>query len=295
MEQKLTYIKDIHFINSAVSSLECLKEMYKDGVFSKAELPQNLSQDISGLSDNIKSPLKRRMSQLSLGIFQALQNGGAKNLREEDEIYLFTSFAEIDTSNKIIADLELNNSKLVSPVLFHNSVHNTPLGYYTIINKLHNYCLAVSDGINTGKSFVDLIKFLVQVNPQFVIAAGDEYSPFYDLETEYNYRLFSHFISYKTEKSVNDQKGFFLKIEWGTWQNIIDTVSEYDNIIADKESFTKLRDKTNAELLTDYPIVADSPISVITRLALPFILELSGKTAVIGQNDGKYFLFEVVL
>lgn len=295
MKQELAYIKDIHFINSAVSSLDDLKEMYKSGVFSKTELSENLSQEIPGLYDNIKSPLKRRMSQLSLGIFQALQNGGAKNLREDDEIYLFTSFAEIDTSNKIIADLELNNSKLVSPVLFHNSVHNTPLGYYTIINKLQNYCLAVSDGINTGKSFVDLIKFLVKVNSQFVIAAGDEYSPFYDLEIKYDYQLFPHFISYKIEKSTIEQKGFFLKLEWGTWQDVIDSVSGYDRIIADKESFIKLKDNTNAELLTDYPIVADSPISITTRLALPFILEFSGKTAVIGQCDEKYFLFEVVL
>lgn len=294
MKQKLSYIKDIHFINSAVSSLGGFKEIYNGGILSKAELSKNLSQEIPGLSDNIKSPLKRRMSQLSLGIFQVLQNGGAKNLREEDEIYLFTSFAEIDTSNKIIADLELNNSKLVSPVLFHNSVHNTPLGYYTIINKLHNYCLAVSDGINTGKSFIDLIKFLVQINPQFVIAAGDEYSSFYNLETKCDYRLFPHFISYKIEES-DDQKGFFLKVEWETRQNIIDCVSEYDRIIADKESFAMLKGKTNAELLTDYPITADSPISIITRLALPFILELSGKTAVIGQCNGKYFLFEVVL
>ena len=139
MEQEFTYIRDIHFINSNVSSLDSLREMYSNGLFSAVKLPENLSQEIPGLSDNIKSPLKRRMSQLSLGVYQALQNGGAKNLREDDEIYLFTSFAEIDTSNKIIADLELNQSKLVSPVLFHNSVHNTPLGYYTIINKYHNY------------------------------------------------------------------------------------------------------------------------------------------------------------
>lgn len=295
MKQEFAYIKDIHFINSVVSSLESFKEMHRNGVFSRAELSENLSQEIPGLSDNIKSPLKRRMSQLSLGIFQALQNGGAKNLQEDDEIYLFTSFAEIDTSNKIIADLELNNSKLVSPVLFHNSVHNTPLGYYTIINKLHNYCLAVSDGINTGKSFVDLIKFLVKVNPRFIIVAGDEHSSFYDLEIKYNYQLFPHFISYKIEKSENEQTGFFFKSEWETWQNVADSISEYDHVIADKETFTNLEGKVKAELLTDYPIAADSPISIIIRLAFPFILGLPGKTAVIGQCDGKYFLFEVVL
>lgn len=295
MKQEFAYIKDIHFINSAASSAEDFKEMYRSGVFSRAELSEKLSQVIHGLSDNIKSPLKRRMSQLSLGIFQVLQNGGAKNLQEDDEMYLFTSFAEIDTSNKIIADLELNDSALVSPVSFHNSVHNTPLGYYTIINKLHNYCLAVSDGINTGKSFVDLIKFLVKVNPQFVIAAGDEHSAFYDLEIKYNYLLFPHFISYKIGKSENEQTGFFLKIEWETWQKVADSISEYDYVIADKESFLKLEGKIKAELLTDYPIVADSPISIVTRLALPFILELHGKTAVIGQCDGKYFLFEAVL
>jgi hypothetical protein len=295
MKQEFTYIKDIHFINSNVSSLDTLKEMYSNGVFSRVQLSDTLSQEISGLTDNIKTPLKRRMSQLSLGAFEALQQGGAKNLREEDEIYLFTSFAEIDTSNKIIADLELNNSKLVSPVLFHNSVHNTPLGYYTIINKYQNYCLAVSDGINTGKSFVDLIKFLVKVNPEFVIVGGDEHSSFYELEIKYNYCLFPNFVSYKMIRNENEQKGFFLKFENVTWKDIEKSLPEYDRVIADKESFLALDGKLETELLTEYPIVADSPISIITRLSLPFMLELSGKTAVIGQFGGKYFLFEVII
>jgi hypothetical protein len=295
MKQEFTYIKDIHFINSNVSSLDTLKEMYSNGVFSRVQLSDTLSPEISGLTDNIKTPLKRRMSQLSLGAFEALQQGGAKNLREEDEIYLFTSFAEIDTSNKIIADLELNNSKLVSPVLFHNSVHNTPLGYYTIINKYQNYCLAVSDGINTGKSFVDLIKFLVKVNPEFVIVGGDEHSSFYELEIKYNYCLFPNFVSYKMIRNENEQKGFFLKFENVTWKDIEKSLPEYDRVIADKESFLALDGKLETELLTEYPIVADSPISIITRLSLPFMLELSGKTAVIGQFGGKYFLFEVII
>ena len=295
MKQEFTYIKDIHFINSNVSSLDTLKEMYSNGVFSRVQLSDTLSPEISGLTDNIKTPLKRRMSQLSLGAFEALQQGGAKNLREEDEIYLFTSFAEIDTSNKIIADLELNNSKLVSPVLFHNSVHNTPLGYYTIINKYQNYCLAVSDGINTGKSFVDLIKFLVKVNPEFVIVGGDEHSSFYELEIKYNYCLFPNFVSYKMVRNENEQKGFFLKLENVTWKDIEKSLPEYDRVIADKESFLALDGKLETELLTEYPIVADSPISIITRLSLPFMLELSGKTAVIGQFGGKYFLFEVII
>jgi hypothetical protein len=295
MKQEFTYIKDIHFINSNVSSLDTLKEMYSNGVFSRVQLSDTLSPEISGLTDNIKTPLKRRMSQLSLGAFEALQQGGAKNLREEDEIYLFTSFAEIDTSNKIIADLELNNSKLVSPVLFHNSVHNTPLGYYTIINKYQNYCLAVSDGINTGKSFVDLIKFLVKVNPEFVIVGGDEHSSFYELEIKYNYCLFPNFVSYKMIRNENEQKGFFLKFENVTWKDIEKSLPEYDRVIVDKESFLALDGKLETELLTEYPIVADSPISIITRLSLPFMLELSGKTAVIGQFGGKYFLFEVII
>ena len=295
MKQEFTYIKDIHFINSNVSSLDTLKEMYSNGVFSRVQLSDTLSQEISGLTDNIKTPLKRRMSQLSLGAFEALQQGGAKNLREEDEIYLFTSFAEIDTSNKIIADLELNNSKLVSPVLFHNSVHNTPLGYYTIINKYQNYCLAVSDGINTGKSFVDLIKFLVKVNPEFVIVGGDEHSSFYELEIKHDYCLFPNFVSYKMIRNENEQKGFFLKFENVTWKDIEKSLPEYDRVIADKESFLALDGKLETELLTEYPIVADSPISIITRLSLPFMLELSGKTAVIGQFGGKYFLFEVII
>ena len=91
------------------------------------------------------------------------------------------------------------------------------------------------------------------------------------------------------------QKGFFLKLENVTWKDIEKSLPEYDRVIADKESFLALDGKLETELLTEYPIVADSPISIITRLSLPFMLELSGKTAVIGQFGEKYFLFEVII
>ena len=155
--------------------------------------------------------------------------------------------------------------------------------------------MAVSDGINTGKSFVDLIKFLVKVNPEFVIVGGDEYSSFYELEIKHDYCLFPNFVSYKMVRNENEQKGFFLKFENVTWKDIEKSLPEYDRVIADKESFLALDGKLETELLTEYPIVADSPISIITRLSLPFMLELSGKTAVIGQFGGKYFLFEVII
>lgn len=296
MVDKMIQIKDIHVLSSNVASLDQLRQMYAEGVFHHLSLSKDLSVQVPGIMEHIESRLKMRMSQLSLGVYQVLQAGGAKHIKETDEIYLFSAFAEIETTRQIMSDIVMNESRLVSPTAFHNSVHNTPLGYYSIINKLHNYTLTISDGINTGRSFIDFIKRLIFINPDFIVVAGDEFSSFYDLEVNEKRDLFPFFISFRIVAS-REERGFRLLEETSDDKKIGKIVSEFDRLIVGKNIFNKLRNAygKEKEILTDYPITADQPTGIVTRLALPFIFNLKGRTGVVEYHFDKYFLFEVVL
>ncbi len=287
-------ISNIYILSPYINNTAAIKDMFSNGILSNNNFPVEVKLEIDGIMDNIESRLKTRMSQLSLGVFQALQNGGGKNLKESDEIYLFSAFAEIETTDKIINDIVINGSHLVSPMAFHNSVHNTPLGYYTIIKKLHNYSVTVSDGINTGRSFATLIPQLMHMNSEAVIVSGDEYSNFYNLEIANKRTLPPLFTSYRIKNS--DKEGFSLSLQTNNLNKLIEHLASYDRCFCSGDIFNKLKKSFDENFLfTDAPITFDHPTAIVTRLTLPFILELPGKTAVIEHCQGKYFLFEVTL
>lgn len=289
------FITDIHLFSSNVKSIEDVKRFYEEGCFSANRISDKypLANEIAGILDNIESRLKTRMSQLSLGIFHVLQSGGAKNIAETDEIYLFTAFAEIETTDNIIEDIVINGSKLVSPTLFHNSVHNTPLGYFTIIKKYHNYCTTVSDGLDTGGSFIDMVKYKTMLGDEYIIAAGDEYSDFCKLDKTLDKVLFPQFVSYKVKPS---DKGFQYAGSTGDTKEFYKKIEDFQHIIVPGCLFDAVkRDFKGSEVLTDYFLSVDNPTGVISRLSIPFILELKGKTAVVEFHKDKYHIFEVVI
>jgi hypothetical protein len=51
--------------------------------------------------------------------------------------------------------------KMVSPTLFHNSVHNTPAGYFSIATGIQTASVSLSAGDNTFSA--GLIEALTQV------------------------------------------------------------------------------------------------------------------------------------
>ena len=288
-------ITDISLLSSIAGDRENWIKLFSEGIFSKPENRKITIEDnsIPGLKENIKSPLKKRMSQLSLGIFQALQNGGAANITANDEIYLFTGFGEIDTTDKIINSIIIDNDQLVSPTWFHNSVHNTPLGYFTIINKLHNYCTTISDGLDTGNSFIDFINKRTMIDSPFIIAAGEEASGFYKLDATCDLEIIPGFCSYKI--IPGESRGFIYKGAVNRDEELIKICEKVqaDNIFSDLDSFYKLKDHGISNIQTDYPVSGNNPCSIISRLALPFLLELEGISLVIENDNNQYHIFEV--
>ena len=292
---KRSFISDIRYFGSNIKNESDLINLYNNDIFFKPHFSKDypVINEISGIMDGIDSRLKTRMSQLSLGIYQALQGGGALNLSEDDEIHLFTAFAEIETTDKIINDIMINESKLVSPTLFHNPVHNTPLGYFTIINKIHNYCTTISDGLETGYSFIEFINYKNLLQESLIVAAGDEYSSFYNLDKTVDFKLPPFFVSYKVTPS---DKGYYLHSTYENKKDLIGELLHYNTIIVPGHEFDFFTSNLPGKIiLTDYPITGDQPTAIIARLAFPFSLQCKGETAVVEYSKRKYSLFNVRL
>lgn len=292
-----SYITDIAFINSKTRSGVELNALFNDGFFNdeKKWTTYNLSNDIQALYEGINSRLKNRMSQLSLGVYHVLENGPGKNLKEDEEIYLFTGFGEIETTDKIIKSIIIEKYNLVSPTLFHNSVHHTSLGYYTIVKNVHNTCATISDGICTNLSFINYLKKRELVNRQFIVVGGDEYSQFYELDKINNYKIVPAFVSYRIIPDKNSGFNFC-----GISNNLEelfenDSFKRAKTIIADKNTFIKLKKNIDKNVLTEYPLVLDNPCSIILRLAFPFYFNIKGTSLVIEEINSKFYYFEVNL
>ena len=289
-------ITDISIVNSLFKTKDELLTLYNDGFLSNSDKwgSLNYSQKIADITKNIQSPIKKRMSQMSCGIFYVMEEGAGKTLKDNEEIYLFTAFGEIDTTNEIISSIVIDNMSLVSPTHFHNSVHNTPLGYYTIIKKLHNYCGTISDGIMTDSSFVNFVKNRVKLSDSFVVTSGEEYSPFLDMDVVAPKKIAPSFISYRiTPQSDN---GFrYLGVFKGIEEIVkLKEFNDVNYLFCDKELFLKLQNNNyNKKIVTEYPIVLDNPCGVIFRLALPFWLSIGSKALVLHSLDSGISLFEV--
>jgi hypothetical protein len=288
-------ITDISFLNSLCRTKEEFAVLSSKNIFSdentwKSFAPERL---INGLTNLIDTPLKKRMSQLSLGVYYTMENGPGNRINPDEEIYLFSAFGEIDTTDKIIKTIVNDGSDLVSPTLFHNSVHNTPLGYYTIIKKRHNYCTTVSDGLSTNLSFMDFIDLRVKMDEPFTVVTGEEYSPFFELDRTTEKKIIPAFASYRI--SPGTEKGFkFSGICTGIDVLLKNQLfMDASCVFADRETFLLLNKKTDKKLFTEYPFVCDNPCGIIFRLALPFYLDIKENSLVIEKIFDSFRLFEV--
>ena len=295
--KKYSLITDIAFLNSNTKTSGELDNLFSNGFFSDEKKWENykLSNDIQSLCEGINSRLKNRMSQLSLGVYNVLERGPGKNLKEDEDIYLFTGFGEIETSNQIIKSIIIDKFNLVSPTLFHNSVHHTSLGYYTILKKAHNTCATISDGVENNYSFISFLKKREKINKSFITVGGDEYSSFYELDQLSKYKIVPAFVAYRITPGM--EKGFIFGDILSSLDDLInlEVFKNASTILSDKKTFLKLNKDFNKNILTEFPLVLDNPCGIILRLALPFYFNIKGTSIVIEEIDNKFYYFEVIL
>lgn len=290
-------IEDIYFVDSDLNNKDKHLKLFNNDFFTNSvSTLENSQVDLRELRKNISSPLKKRMSELSLGICHALNSGPLTHIKLDDEIYLFTAFAEIETTRQIIESIKIDKENLVSPTLFHNSVHNTPLGYFTIINKLHNYATTISDGLSTNSSFIDFMEYNTKLQNSFIVAAGEESSKFYELDKTTKKNIQSAFIAYKVVN--NTDSGFVYRGNTNSLDKLLEsqTFNKCKYIFANNENiFDKIdiQNITDKNFIFDYPLLKDNPTAIVFRLALPFYFNIQSPSLVIEKIGEIYHYFEI--
>ncbi|MCK4798303.1 MAG: hypothetical protein KAT05_13055 [Spirochaetes bacterium] len=294
MNTNYAMITDIAFLNSKGRDHSDFSDLFSDNLFSDEKKWNNfqLSNEITGLMDNINSRKKYFMSKLSLGVYNVLEKGPAKNLKEDDEIYLFSGFSEIETINKIGNKIMIEDYS-INPALFPNSVHHISLCYFTILKKIYNYCTTITDGLLTNFSFINFIKNRIKLEGDFVVVTGEENSNFFEYEINNVLNIVPSFASYKI--IPDSKKGFCFA---GVVNNIdqlkkLKIYKKSDAIFVDKETFFDLKIEKNKNIYCEYPIVLDNPCGIVFRLAFPFYFNIKGTSIVIDKIKGKYYYFEV--
>jgi len=168
-------MNDISILNAAimfpgVPSLDHFAQYIRDG----SPAP-NDSQIKIKTSDYLPSRMKRRMSQLTQ---MAVQTSfmAREGMPEYDEVPLLLGSAngEIDTIGTIMKNL-LGPEKFVSPSLFHNSVHHTSTGYFSILSGITQGMSAVSNGDFTFEyTLLDAWVRMTSGTSMIQITVGDE-------------------------------------------------------------------------------------------------------------------------
>ena len=296
MKKKYTMLSDVSFLNSNCKDPVQFKKYFDEGLFSDETKWQQfvLNAEIPGVLDAIKSRMKYSMSKLSLGVYNVLENGPGKNITSEEEIYLFTGFAEIETVSRIGTTIMLKNASL-PPAVFPNSVHHISLCYFTILKKLTSYNAAVIDGLLTNLSFIHFMKYRVCLPEPFVVVSGEESSNYFDLDLNHHLNIVTSLVSFRVNPLT--EKGFYFCGEASSLEEIKDSASyqEAIHVFTDKITFPELKNEKEGKVYTEYPFVIDNPCAVAYRLAMPFYLDLHGKSIIIEKSLGKYYYYEVNL
>jgi len=298
-DDRFFYISDISIINSGIKTQKEFIDMHNKGIFQNNQLWINnkLTKTINELGSSLPPRLKNRMSLLSIGVCDALDRGAGKDLKENEEIILFTCFGEIDTTNTIIKNIILDNYEHVSPTLFHNSVHHTSLGYFTIFKGFNNWCTTISDGLKTNLSFINFLNNNLLLNQSFAVVHGDEYSEFNNLDKNIQLELFPVFISYRVKVS-GSSSGFKFINCFNSFEELSESeiFKISDNIFTGEAVFFKFKKSgINKNIFTEYPLVLDNPCGIIYRLAMPFYLNIKGISLVIENINKKYYCYEAKL
>lgn len=291
MKNKYSQLTEISLLNSAISGAGDLKRIFDDGYLSDKSKWDDIeiTPDIPGALDCIPSRIKYSMSKLSLGVYNVLDKGPGKTLREDEEVYLFTGFAEIYTVNQI-GNLIMIEDYSINPAIFPNSVNHISLSYYTILNKKPNYLAAITDGLDTGKSFVNYFKRRICLPESFVVCAGEEDSGFFLFESGDRLKIKHTYIAYRvnpgTESGVR-YLGFYKEPE-----DVIKLFPGYAAIFADGVSFGEFKGSCLDKVHSEYPLCGDNPSAPAVRMALPTLLDIKGLSLVINKSETGYDLYE---
>ncbi|GEM_PF-2559904 len=126
-------------------------------------------------SDLLPARLKRRMSRLiQMTVSTTFQARQAWDDSADAPLVFGSANGEINTIGSVLSDI-FKEPPLVSPSAFHNSVHNSAPGYWSILTKLHHASTTISAGETTfGCTLMQAAAMLSNHTPIVQMTVGDE-------------------------------------------------------------------------------------------------------------------------
>ena len=124
--------------------------------------------------DVVPRALKRRMSTLAHMVFRSARETLAEAGEVAAPLLLATANGEVDTMGKLLDDL-LGPRDKVSPTRFHNSVHNTAAGYWTIATGRREPTTTITMGdVSFEAALLEAWARLGSGEQELLVVAGDE-------------------------------------------------------------------------------------------------------------------------
>lgn len=124
--------------------------------------------------------LRRRCSLLTRICADVVARAGAQaGLALGDATIVFASvYGEIQTTGELLAMMVDEPQSPLSPTRFHNSVHNTAIGYLSIATKNHNGSTAISAGpATTAMAMLEAATLIAAGQGPVVVAIAEEPLP----------------------------------------------------------------------------------------------------------------------
>lgn len=118
--------------------------------------------------------------RLALKVIESIEYGS------DTSVVFSSSEGDLDITDKICKTLS-TKEKMVSPTLFHNSVHNAPAGYFSIAADMKTPSISLSAGDNTFSAG------LIEATTQVLIEKNDVLLVAYDNITPNDLDCFRHF------------------------------------------------------------------------------------------------------
>lgn len=177
MLDKNIYVNNVSVIASGLEDIEKSEEILKGNL---DWLPVELSKMIPSALPANEARRTTRVIRLALKVSELV------NAAPNTSVVFASSEGDLDITDKICKALATED-KMVSPTLFHNSVHNAPAGYLSISGNMKTPSISLSAGNNTFSAG------LIESFSQVLVEDNDVLLVAYDNITPEDLDEFRHF------------------------------------------------------------------------------------------------------
>jgi hypothetical protein len=177
MLRKIIYVNGVSVVAPGMEIPDELQEILKDNI---KWIPIELSKMSPSALPANEARRTTTVIRLALKVIEAIK------YESNTSVVFASSEGDLDITDKICKALA-TKEKMVSPTLFHNSVHNAPAGYFSIAANMKTPSVSLSAGDNTFSAG------LIEAVSQVLVESSDVLLVSYDNITPADLNDFRHF------------------------------------------------------------------------------------------------------